>query len=333
MKPLPKVIVRILEALKKHQVFCIVGHGRPDGDCIGSQIALTQALLQHSKTVFCWNEDPVPQKLAFLDPDSLVRPPRCDLKFDCVIALDSASLERIGKAVDCIKERRFLINIDHHPSNTKFGDINWVSPKSPSTAELVYRLLKAGNYSITPAIADCLFTGISTDTGSFQYPTTKPHTFTIAGELVKRGANLATICDEVYQSYSLSRIRLLQQVLSRFHLVNNNKVAYFWLKNSDFERTGSDVSESEGLINHIRDIEPVVVACVFEEIEPNVIRISLRSKDENLSVAEIARKFGGGGHSSAAGARIEGSPETVQKQVIKAIVEALNSFVSPEILQ
>jgi phosphoesterase RecJ-like protein len=123
-----------------------------------------------------------------------------------------------------------------------------------------------------------LFTAVSTDTGSFQYPTTRPGTFHTGAELVTRGANLAKICDEVYQSYPLSRARLLKHVYSKFRLTADDRIAWFWLKKADLTRTGAESNDSEGLIDHIRAIEPVVVACVFEEIEPELTRISLRSK-------------------------------------------------------
>jgi phosphoesterase RecJ-like protein len=165
---------------------------------------------------------------------------------------------------------------------------------------------------------------VSTDTGSFQYPTTRPGTYHVAGELVRRGANLARICDEVYQSYPLSRARLLRHVYNKFRLTHQNQIAYFWLKKADFARTGADSSDSEGLIDHIRAIAPVVVACVFEEIEPELTRISLRSKSDKINVNEIAAQFGGGGHPAAAGARIPGKPLSVQRRVIAAVKRALD---------
>jgi bifunctional oligoribonuclease and PAP phosphatase NrnA len=325
MKAHPKIINRILGVIRESQTICVVGHVRPDGDCIGSQLGLTLALINEGKSVLCWNQDRMPEKLAFLDPKKLVQPPQPGLKFDLVISTDAASLERLGTVGECIKDRKSFINIDHHQSNTRFADINWVSAREPSSGELIFRLLKAANWPITPAIADCLFTAVSTDTGSFQYPTTRPATYHVAGELVKRGANLAKICHEVYQSYPLSRVRLLKHVYNHYRLTHGNQIAYFWLKKADFARTGADIADSEGLIDHVRAIEPVVVACVFEEIEAELTRISLRSKSERVDVNEIAKLFGGGGHKAAAGARIPGSPLSVQRRVLGAIKKALNA--------
>lgn len=326
MKTHPKIIDRIVEAIHQHQTFCVVGHVRPDGDCIGSQLAVTLALRALGKKVACWNEDPVPTKLAFLDAEKLVQKPKRGQSFDCVIATDCASFERLGVVGKDIEKRKFFINIDHHASNTRYADINWVSAKEASSGEIIYRLLKTANWPITPDIADCLFTAVSTDTGSFQFPNTRPSTYHVAGDLVKRGANLSKICHEVYQSYPLSRARLLQHVYNKFKLAHEDRTAYFWLKKEDFIRTGADTSDSEGLIDHIRAIEPVVIAIVFEEMAPDMTRISLRSKNPDLNVNEIAAEFGGGGHHAAAGARIQGNPATTQRRVLAAVKKALDTY-------
>jgi phosphoesterase RecJ-like protein len=325
MKTHPKIIDRIIEGINRSNSLCIVGHIRPDGDCVGSQLGLTLALQNEGKKVVCWNEDSIPQKYRFLDRNETIQKPRRGLKFDCVIATDAASFERLGAVGECITNRKLFINIDHHESNTRYADLNWVSARESSTGELVFRLLHTAKWPVTKPIADCLFTAVSTDTGSFQYPSTRPGTYHVAGELVRRGADLAKITDEVYQSYPLSRARLLRHVYSKFRLSHNNQIAYFWLKKADFARTGADSSDSEGLIDHIRAIEPVIVACVFEELEPELTRISLRSKSEKVNVNEIAAQFGGGGHPAAAGARIPGTPLAVQRKVIAAIKRGLNS--------
>ena len=325
MKPPPQIVRRILDSIREAKSICIVGHIRPDGDCVGSQLGLALALKNEGKRVSCWNEDPVPQKLRFLDPEKVFSKPRAGEKFDCVIATDCASFERLGKTGPHIADRKLFINIDHHESNTRYADINWIAGKEPSCGELIYRLLRAANWPITKPIADCLYTAVSTDTGSFQYASTRPSTYHVAADLVKRGANLAKICDEVYQSFSLQRVRLLRHVYNHFRLTHDDQIAWFWLKQKDFARTGAERNDTEGLIDHIRDIEPVVVACVFEELEPQLTRISLRSKDPRVNMNEIAAQFGGGGHSAAAGARIAGHPASVQRRVVAAIKKALDN--------
>lgn len=325
MKKHPQIIDRIIEVIREHQTFCIVGHVRPDGDCIGSQLGLALALRNEGKKVTVWNEDAVPQKLKFLDPEGLFQKPKRGEKFDCVIATDCASYARLGKAGECVNHRKILLNIDHHATNPRYGEVNWVSPREASTGELIFKLLKVARWPITKPIADLLFTAVSTDTGSFQYPTTRPGTFHTGAELVTRGANLAKICDEVYQSYPLSRAKLLKHVYSKFRLADNDRIAWFWLKQKDFARTGAESDDTEGLIDHIRAIEPVVVACVFEELEPGLTRISLRSKSDKVNVSEICGQFGGGGHPAAAGARIPGTSLSTQRKVIAAIKKALKA--------
>jgi phosphoesterase RecJ-like protein len=324
MKP-PRIVSKIIQALRDSQTVCVVGHLRPDGDCIGSQLALALALKNEGKEVTCWNENSVPGKLAFLDPQKLFALPEPGRAFDCVVATDCASFERLGTVRDCIKARKTFINIDHHTSNTRYADLNWISSKEPSTGELIYRLLKTAKWPITRPIADCLFTAVSTDTGSFQYPSTTPATFHVASHLVERGADLDRISQEVYQSYPLARMQLLRHVYNKFHLTHDHRTAYFWLKKRDYTRTGAQRDDTEGLIDHIRAIQGVVVACVFEEMEPELTRISLRSKSDQVDVNNIAGQFGGGGHAAAAGARIPGKPAAVQRGVLNAIRRALNS--------
>ena len=203
--------------------------------------------------------------------------------------------------------------------------MNWVSAREPSTGELIFRLLKVARWPITKLIADNLFTAVSTDTGSFQYPTTRPGTFHTGAELVTarrepRKNRRRSLSELPAFARSIAQARL-QQVPPR----RPRPIAYLWLKKADFARTGAVSNDSEGLIDHIRAIEPVVIACVFEEIEPELTRISLRSKSDKINVNEIAQQFGGGGHSAAAGARIPGKPLTVQRKVIAAVKKALDN--------
>jgi len=325
MKSRSTIIGRILEAVESSQSICVIGHVRPDGDCIGSQLGLTLALQTAGKDVACWNEDRVPQKYAFLDRHHLLEKPTAGREFDLVIATDCASFERLGASGPASEKRKCLVNIDHHLSNTRYGDVNWISAHEASTGELIFQLLQAAKWPITPEIANCLYTAVSTDTGSFQYATAKPVTYQIAGELVKLGADVDTISREVYQSFSLSRVRLLRHLYCNFKLTHDDQIAYLWLKKKDFARTGADRCDTEGLIDHLRAIEPVIVACIFEEVEPELTRVSLRSKSPKVDVNAIAGKFGGGGHIAAAGARVAGKPLAVQRGFVAALRKAIDA--------
>ncbi len=328
MKASPKIVDQIISVLKEARTVCIVGHIRPDGDCIGSELGLAMALENAGKEVTVWNEDVVPDKLRFLDPNRRVKKPTSGGEFDVVIATDCAAFERLGRCGDHIGARKSFINIDHHASNTKYADLNWVSPREPSTGELIFDLCQWAGWKITEPIANCLFTAVSTDTGSFQYPSTTPDTLETAAHLVERGADLGRICQEVYQSFPLSRIKLLRHVYSKFRLTHGDRTAYFWLRQRDYTRAGARTEESEGLIDHIRAIEGVEVALVFEEAGDDLTRVSWRSKNSRIDVAAIAQRFGGGGHKAAAGARISGRPLGVQRRVLSAVKQALKSAAS-----
>lgn len=314
---------QLLSALRNAHSVCVTGHVRPDGDCIGSQLGLAIALRNAGKEVVAWNEDVLPRKLAFLDPDRLLSQPKPGRTFDVVVATDCASLERLGAVADAITQRGILLNIDHHTSNTLYGDVNWIDPTAPATGELILSLLKENDWPVTPTIADCLFAAISTDTGSFRYASTRPETFCAAAELVRYGANLARIGHEIYDSHPISRFRLLRHVYREAKLTHQDRIAYFWLRKGDFGRFGAGREESEGLIDHIRSIESVIVACVFEEVEEGQVRISFRSKSDSVDVNAIAQQFGGGGHPAAAGARIPGTRLAVQRRVLRALRRAI----------
>lgn len=324
MNPRHATVAEVVAELRGARDLCIAGHVRPDGDCIGSQLGLGLALRAAGKDVTVWNEDSVPRKLAFLDPDGLVEKPRPGRAFDVVIALDCAAADRLGEVEACIADRRLLLNVDHHASNTLYGDLNWIVPDVPSTGELIHQVIQTGGWKVTPAVADCLFTAISTDTGSFQYSSTTPGTLRAAADLVEQGADLGRICQLVYQSHPLSRFRLVRHVYRHTKLTHGDRIAYFWMRRGDYARAGADREETEGLIDHVRAIETVVVACVFEELDGGTTRISLRSKSDAVDVAKIAQLFGGGGHPAAAGARLEGTPLAVQRRVMAALRRAVD---------
>jgi hypothetical protein len=272
---------------RQSQTICVAGHVRPDGDCIGSQVGLSLALAQAGQgSGPAGTKTRVPQKYAFLDPDHLLQKP-CGAEFDLLICTDCASFERLGKVGPPWPSE----NASSTSTITKqhpLRRLNWISAREASTGELIFRLLQAPRWPITPAIADCLFTAVSTDTGSFQYSTTKPVTYPHAGELVKLGAHVETICHEVYQSFSLSRVRLLKHRLQSF----------------PFDAPRPDrlpVAQEKGFCPHRRRPQRYRGADrphprhrtggggrVFEEVEPELTRISLRSKSARIDVNQIA---------------------------------------------
>jgi len=265
-------------------------------------------------------------KLRFLPGSDLVTmPPAGETRdFDVAIALDTAARDRLGTCLQSIGNVRLWINIDHHVSNNRYGDLVHIDPTAPAAGQILYELIRGANLPMTSEIADNLFAAISTDTGSFQYSNTTARTFEIAADLIKTGVNVGKISELLYQAYPRRRLELLRALLNKMQCTCEDKVASFALTQEDACRLGVTPEDNEGLIDYIRAIEGVLVAVFFEELTDGKIRISMRSKDPKYDVCKICSQFGGGGHTLAAGARIKGDLATVESQVLQAICNAIN---------
>jgi phosphoesterase RecJ-like protein len=317
---------QIGDIIRAHQSFLVAGHVRPDGDVLACQIALGLTLQSLGKTVEVWNPDGMSRKYSFLPHSDLVcRPPKKPRAFDVIIAVDTATHDRLGSIRERIASRKVFLNLDHHHSNTRYGEINWIEPAAAASGELVHQLLRDNRWPVTPAIAANLFIAIATDTGSFQYSNTTPHTLRLAAELVEAGANVAELSRQCFQSYPLGRVRLVQLALAGMKLSADNRVAFVWLTPEMYRQSGALHKDSEGLIDHVRAIDSVIVAAIFEQDDGGIIRISLRSKSDKVNVDKVAAKFGGGGHAAAAGARIPGEAAAVEAAVLKAIEDAVRA--------
>ena len=319
--------LEIAAILRREQSFLILTHYRPDGDAIGSQLALTLLLRNLGKTVEAWNDDDVPAKFKFLPGAKLItRPPATPKAFDVVIAIDSSNWQRVGTSADKIASRKHFINIDHHVSNDKFAQINWIVTESPASGQIAFDLIKRGGFTLTAEIAQCLFAAISTDTGSFMFGNTTATCLRAAAELVETGINVGELSRHVYESYPYARLRMLQLALADLKLTDHQRTAYFWLTKDMFNNSGAKREDTEGLIDFARAIEGVVVALLFEELdEPGKFRVSFRSKHPLVDVNSIARHFGGGGHREAAGARLNGLPQDVETRVLAAVTAAIQA--------
>ncbi len=314
------------QVLREHQRFAILSHVRPDGDALGSQLALALSLQQLGKDVRVWNEDGMLEKYSFLPrTEMLTKPPAVAEDVDVAIALDTAIQNRLGTALASIRSAKIWINIDHHRSNPGYGDLVIVDPSAPATGEIIFRLIKSQGLPLNHDIAENLYAAISTDTGSFQYPKTSAHTFEIAAELVRVGdLDVGQISQQLYESYPRRRLELLRELLRTMRFSECGRVASFSLT----LKTAADLTvlpeDNEGLIDHLRAIRGVIVAVFFEELADGKVRVSMRSKDEAADVCAICQKFGGGGHTLAAGARVRGSLAEVEGKVLKEIREVLN---------
>ena len=310
----------IAAAISNHQTFLVLSHVRPDGDAYGCAIAMGLCLKQLGKQVKVWNEDALLEKFSFLPGSEIVTKPATEPEhFDVVIALDTAAFHRLGNCVNGISQPKLWINMDHHVSNERYGDLVYIDSSAPAAGQILFEFVRAADFPLTYEMVDNLFIAISTDTGSFQYPNTTARTYEIVAELVKAGANVGKLSQQVYESYPLRRIQLLRELLNVLKLTSQEKVASFALTQEMVAKTGALPEDNEGLIDVIRAIRGVVVAAFFEELPEGKVRISLRSKDPRADVCKVCMKFDGGGHVLAAGARVAGDIETVQEKVLKAI--------------
>jgi bifunctional oligoribonuclease and PAP phosphatase NrnA len=316
---------QIGRVLHEHQHFAVLSHVRPDGDALGSQLALALSLQQLGKSVRVWNEDGMLEKYSFLPrAEILTKPPAKAEDFDVAIALDTAIQNRLGTTLAAIGSAKIWINIDHHRSNPGYGHMVIVDESAPATGQILFDLIKTQALPLDHDIAENLYAAISTDTGSFQYPKTTARTFEIAAELVRTGGlDVGRISQQLYESYPRRRLELLRELLRSMRFSECARVASFSLT----LKTAADLEvlpeDNEGLIDHLRAVRGVIVAVFFEELVDGRVRVSMRSKDEAVDVCAICQKFGGGGHALAAGARVRGSLPDVEKHVLEEISEAL----------
>jgi bifunctional oligoribonuclease and PAP phosphatase NrnA len=311
-------------ALREHNKFAVLSHVRPDGDALGSTLALALSLKELGKDVRAWNEEGMLEKYNFLArAELLTEPPNTPEDFDVAIALDTAVQNRLGSTTAAVGSAKLWINIDHHPSNPRYGDLVYIDPTAPATAQILFELLTNQKFPITPAIAENLYVAISTDTGSFQYPNTTVRTFEIAAELVRGGVNVGRISQLTYENFPRRRIELLRDLLATMRFACDGKLAYFSLSQASALALGVIPEDNEGLIDHLRAIRGVVVATFFEELTDGKVRVSMRSKNEAVDVCAICTQFGGGGHVLAAGARVRGTLPEVEKKIVEQACAAI----------
>ncbi|PYL65792.1 MAG: hypothetical protein DMF25_02320 [Verrucomicrobia bacterium] len=315
----------INSALRENERFAVLGHVRPDGDALGSQLALALSLKQLGKDVRVWNEDGMLEKYSFLPrAELLTKPPAGPEDVDVAIALDTAIQNRLGTALEVIGSAKIWINIDHHPSNPGYGDLVYIDSTAPATGQILFELIKSERLPIDHAIAENLYVAISTDTGSFQYPNTTARTFEIAAELVRLGVDVGSVSQQVYENFPRRRVELLRELLRTMRFEGKGRVASFSLSLKTAAELAVIPEDNEGLIDHLRAIRGVIVAVFFEELADGKVRVSMRSKNERVDVCAICQKFGGGGHTLAAGARIRGMLAEVEERVLKAICDVVD---------
>ena len=304
---------QIVNQIKEAKHLLLVSHRDPDGDAIGSLLALGLASGKLGIKATLFNASPIPAVYRFLpSAQRIVRHIKKANTYDVALILDCGHLSRIGDAGETVEKIPVIINIDHHVTNTGFGDIQLIDPLACSTAEIVYRLIKALDVSIDKAIATSIYTGILTDTGSFRFSSTNQAAFAISQEMAELGVEPHDVAQHVYGTYSLGRIKLLNLALDSIEISDNGKLSVMTVTDAMLEETRTQAEDVDGLINYARRIEDVKVAALIQEQKNGKIHssdqgryhVSLRS-DGSVDVAAIAGSFGGGGHASAAGFQIE----------------------------
>jgi phosphoesterase RecJ-like protein len=315
----------IARAICQHQRIAVLSHVRPDGDALGSQIALGLSLQKLGKQVRVWNEEGMLEKYSFVARAELVTKPPADAEdVDLAIALDTAIQNRLGTALTAIRSAKLWINIDHHLSNPRYGDLVHIDDSAPATGQILFDLMTSQKLPLDRDIAENLYVAISTDTGSFQYPKTTARTFEIAAALVRIGLDVGVISRQLYENFPRRRVELLRELLRTMRFDGNGRIASFKLSLQTANELGVIPEDNEGLIDHLRAIHGVIVAAFFEELPDGKIRVSMRSKDERVDVCAICQRFGGGGHTLAAGARIRGTLSEVEERVLKAVCDAID---------
>jgi phosphoesterase RecJ-like protein len=313
----------VLSALRDTDEIILASHINPDGDSIGSLLALAMVLIAKGKKVSPCLPEPwkYPPQYSFLPGrELLIEPGEVKEGHGLFVALDCSNLERLGPLQDRAESAKSLINIDHHEDNRRFGTVNLVDDGASSTSELVYKVVKAAGWPLSPQVATCLYTGVVTDTGRFQHRNTSPDTFVMAYELASAGADIFQVVKEVYDSQSLSYTRLLGRALQRIEVMREYEFAYSYVTQKDLADTGATLPETEDLIDHLRSVRGTRIAALFKELSDGNVRVSLRSRD-GYEVGPIARSLGGGGHALAAGY----TSDTDIEESIAGLVEKLRN--------
>ncbi len=311
---------RIIDAITSNHSFLITSHVRLDGDALGSELALYHLLTGMGKKVLVYNEDKTPVNYRFLPgSEVIVHALESVTQFDAVFILDCSEMNRVGDAASRIAAIKQIIAIDHHLSGKEDYGISLVDPGASSAGELLFRLMEEMEAPMTREIAVNLYTAILTDSGSFRYSNTGADTFRIAGKLVNMGADPYGIAEKVYESNPKEKIKLLMKVLGTLEFFWDGKISTLWVSRDMLRDVGAPAEYTENFVDFARSVEGVEVAAFLTEMGENVYKASLRSKGR-INVAQVAGKFGGGGHFSAAACKLTGRLHEVKSLIIEAIM-------------
>lgn len=308
--------------IREKQTFLVTTHESPDGDAVGSSLALASYLCQLGKDVTLYFSDQVPELYEFLPLADRVVHVLPDRPIDVCFVLDVGEFRRAGAAFNGYERVGTYVNIDHHATSEPFGAINLIDPVASATGALIYRIIKAAGDEISQDTALCIYTAVITDTGSFRYSNANPEAFAIAGEMVGRGVNTWYVAEHLYESQPRQRLELLALSLSTLRISPSGQFASLAVTLDMYEKSGANAELTDGFVNYPRSIRGVEVAVLFRELEPDRIKVGFRSKGK-VDVSRLTAAFGGGGHHNAAGCTLSGTLDEVRAIITDHVEQAL----------
>ena len=316
-------LFEIAKALEEADTVLLLSHIIPDGDTIGSCVALSDALGKMGKTVHICPGEPLPANLTFLEDPSFF--PQAGLlpRYDAVVAVDCSDRDRLGSRLPLLERGRLTINIDHHKTNTFYGMLNHVQGNRAAAGEIIFALFQAGGWKLSPKAAQGLYTAIVTDTGQFQYSNTTGDTHRIAAALIEAGIDRDRISINLYQSDSKTKLPVTYACLSHMAYYMEEQVALAFITHQELSSLGGTITDTDGMVEMLRNIEGVEISVFIKEIQPGLMKVGMRSKNW-ADVAEICTAFGGGGHTRAAGCSLHGNIDQVVEAILSRIEEYLD---------
>ena len=309
-------IDQISESIRKSKNIVIVTHENPDGDAVGSALAMYHALNILNKNV----DVIIPEYSKCFDElpgiDNVIK--ESDKKYDLAISVDAATDKLLNVWVKYFRDADKRIVIDHHSTNSMFGDINYVDLSSPACAQVIYMLFKHYGWDITPEIGTCIMAGIITDTGGFQYSGVSKDTFNIAAELLDAGVNISKVYKKVFDTKTRSSFELRKIAINRMEFLEDGKIAFTYVTNDDERNVNAGVGDYEGIVSEGRSVEGVEVSIFLHELKDGEFKISLRS-NSYVNVSDVCIMFGGGGHMKAAGAKMKADPLVIRDKIVNEV--------------
>jgi phosphoesterase RecJ-like protein len=320
----PTTIARILDAFHNSSKVLITAHREPDGDSICSQLVVREYLRGLGKECVLYNHGSIPARYRFVAGVDDICTDISSYSFDpdLVVVLEATSLDRTGDVESVIEDGVRIVNIDHHGGNTLYGEINLVDEKASSVGEMIYKILKSDGFVFERSSAENIYIAILTDTGRFHFSSTTPDALRIAAELIESGVNVRRVTDNVYFSKSESQLKTIGEVIQSAEVHLDNKLCALTLTRKLLDRRGMAFSDFEGIVDYSLQINGVEVGVLFRDMSDEVTKVSIRSRND-LDVAEVARRLGGGGHANAAGVTLDMPLDEAKRQIIDLVKELL----------